>query len=155
MLLEPDNVHWRIINDGVMGGRSSSDFTIDDSCLSFHGELSTENNGGFVSLLGRLEKPVKGMAGFSLVVSGDGRRYQLRLRESDASGDFAWRALFACSNQQTKVIFETADFEPVMRGKPVIGATALEHTNIHYLGFMLTSRHPGPFRLNVHAIEIV
>ena len=40
---------WRAINDGVMGGRSSGKLSVTDSTLLFSGELSFENNGGFVS----------------------------------------------------------------------------------------------------------
>lgn len=40
---------WRAINDGVMGGRSTGQLSVTDSSLLFSGELSFENNGGFVS----------------------------------------------------------------------------------------------------------
>ena len=42
---------WIIVNDGVMGGLSSSRFTDSDSSFAtFNGELSLENNGGFASV---------------------------------------------------------------------------------------------------------
>ncbi len=41
---------WRAINDGVMGGISAGRMVGIDYGLSFEGELSLENNGGFASV---------------------------------------------------------------------------------------------------------
>ncbi len=47
---------WRIVNDGVMGGLSSSKAIVnDDNKIIFSGNVSLENNGGFASL----RSPVK------------------------------------------------------------------------------------------------
>ena len=47
---------WRIVNDGVMGGLSSSKVIVnDDNKIIFSGNVSLENNGGFASL----RSPVK------------------------------------------------------------------------------------------------
>lgn len=45
-----DGKDWYIVNDGVMGGRSSSKVKVDKNSLVFKGEVSLENNGGFASL---------------------------------------------------------------------------------------------------------
>jgi monofunctional biosynthetic peptidoglycan transglycosylase len=153
MRLELEQLDWRIVNDGVMGGLSKSRLDIHDDHLCFRGELSTENRGGFVSVLGRLEQPLSDLTGFELVVSGDGRRYQLRLRESESARDVAWRAYFNTRNRQSRVGIELDEFNPVMRGQPAIGARPLALTPVRYLGFMLTSRRPGPFELKIHSLE--
>jgi len=41
---------WRIVNDDVMGGRSTSTGSINDDALYFSGYVSLENNGGFASV---------------------------------------------------------------------------------------------------------
>jgi hypothetical protein len=42
---------WRIVNDGVMGGLSTSNVRInDEGKISFSGNVSLDNNGGFASL---------------------------------------------------------------------------------------------------------
>jgi NADH dehydrogenase [ubiquinone] 1 alpha subcomplex assembly factor 1 len=46
---------WRIVNDGVMGGLSSSKAIVEDDKIIFSGNVSLENNGGFASL----RSPVK------------------------------------------------------------------------------------------------
>ena len=38
---------WRIVNDGVMGGLSSSKAIVKDDKIIFNGNVSLENNGGF------------------------------------------------------------------------------------------------------------
>ena len=49
MVLEMNPGSWQIVNDGVMGGISSSRMVEADGVLNFEGELSLENNGGFAS----------------------------------------------------------------------------------------------------------
>lgn len=94
MQLEPARVDWRIINDGVMGGLSSSAFSLDNQGLHFRGSLSIANGGGFASIRGGLSAPLDHFAGIRISLTGDGRHYQLRLRETGDSGDIAWRASF-------------------------------------------------------------
>jgi monofunctional biosynthetic peptidoglycan transglycosylase len=146
-------LHWRIINDGVMGGCSRSRLDVHEDHLFFHGELSTENRGGFVSVLARMDRPLQELTGFRLEASGDGRRYQLRLRESDSTRDVAWRAFFHAGSRPSHIAIDIGEFHPVMRGQPAIGARPLESTPVRYLGFMLTSRRPGSFELKVHSLE--
>lgn len=58
--------NWQIVNDGVMGGRSSSRLTISgDGTASFLGDLSLENNGGFASVRSRPAKLVSTPMSFS------------------------------------------------------------------------------------------
>jgi monofunctional biosynthetic peptidoglycan transglycosylase len=155
--MQPDlrKLPWQVVNDTVMGGLSRSEFMCDKPELRFSGELSLENSGGFASIISRLDAPLEDFAGLRLTVSGDGRCYQMRLRETGSSRDVAWRAFFSTSDEKTEVLLAPDDFEPVMRGEPAFGAKPLEHTAIHFIGFMLTSQRPGPFRLVVHALNIV
>ena len=75
---------WRIVNDGVMGGLSSSKATLSDSgIIQFSGIVSLENNGGFASL----RSPVKNYdfekySGIEIRIKGDGQRYSLSMKET-------------------------------------------------------------------------
>ena len=53
-LMKTEN-QWRIVNDDVMGGLSSSKVIVKDDKITFSGNVSFENNGGFASL----RSPVK------------------------------------------------------------------------------------------------
>jgi NADH dehydrogenase [ubiquinone] 1 alpha subcomplex assembly factor 1 len=155
MRLDPGQIEWQVINDGVMGGRSRSSVRVDQEGLHFHGTLSTAFGGGFASIRGRLSRPLGPFVAFRLALHGDGRRYQLRLRESAHSEDVAWRAFFDTSGAQQTLILAARDFEPVIRGRRVEALPGLNDRELRYIGFMLTSEQEGEFGLSVQTIETV
>jgi len=75
---------WRIVNDGVMGGLSSSNVSVnEDNKIVFKGNISLENNGGFASL----RSPVKNYnfekySGIEIRMKGDGKRYSISMKET-------------------------------------------------------------------------
>ena len=65
---------WQIVNDGVMGGRSSSRVEGTGEGIRFSGNLSLANNGGFASMRSRpKELSLKSSDTIVLRVRGDGR----------------------------------------------------------------------------------
>ncbi|HMB59291.1 MAG TPA: CIA30 family protein [Xanthomonadales bacterium] len=153
MQLELDAERWHVINDRVMGGRSRSEVRKLQPSLIFSGELSLENNGGFASARCRFQDDFDGITGFRLDVRGDGRDYQFRLRESEASGAVAWRADFPSDGSRQVIDLPLEAFRPVIRGRRVSSAGELRPSSIRLLGFMLADRQSGPFTLEVHSIE--
>ena len=153
MLLDLEPSRWRVINDGVMGGLSRSEVLACEQGLLFRGNLSLENNGGFASMRCRFAGNFTGTAGFHLTLKGDGRKYQFRLRADESSDGIAWRAEFDTDGTLQSVEIGLCEFVPVIRGRKVGTAGALEAANIHLLGFMLADRQAGHFRLEVHGIE--
>ena len=96
---EGETARWRTLLDGVMGGRSSGEFTVADGRMTFTGVLNT-NGGGFSSVRrpGRdLRLGQAGEQGIRLRVRGDGRTYTLRLRQPTERRRFAasYRAKFS------------------------------------------------------------
>lgn len=154
MQLELTMLDWKAINDGVMGGLSNSRPSITEGALRFEGALSLENNGGFASIRAVLPTPVHQLETVRLSVSGDGRRYQVRLREDSDSQGVAWRAFFRPGREQETIELRPGDFQPVIRGEPVIGARPLQQCHLQHIGFMLADRQPGPFTLDVHTLEL-
>ena len=81
---------WRLITDGVMGGVSSGTLDLGEregrSCLRLQGEVSLQNNGGFIQAA--LELAPSGVldasawAGVELDVYGDGEAYNVHLKTS-------------------------------------------------------------------------
>ena len=56
---------WYIVNDGVMGGLSKGEFSIENKLAVFKGEVSTDNNGGFTMIQNRFKTIVtKNFKGF-------------------------------------------------------------------------------------------
>ena len=55
--INSDIQNWNVVDDTVMGGRSSSQFSLNPEGFGvFEGVVSIENNGGFSSLRYRLKK---------------------------------------------------------------------------------------------------
>jgi len=81
---------WRLITDGVMGGVSRGTLNPDTvagrSCLHLQGEVSLQNNGGFIQAAldlapsGVLDASV--WAGVELDVHGNGEAYSVHLKTS-------------------------------------------------------------------------
>ena len=158
MLLELVPERWQVINDGVMGGRSSSEVIANQTeplsqGLLFRGQISLENNGGFASARCRFTQGFAGTDGFRLTVRGDGRSYQFRLRADEHPGSIAWQAVFPTDGSQQVIDLSLTAFEPVFRGRKVEHAGELKPAEMYLLGFMLADRQPGPFALEVHSIE--
>jgi hypothetical protein len=112
---------WRVVTDGVMGGRSSATLAPDRvggrPCLRLQGEVSLENNGGFVQAAldlvpaGTLD--ARAYRGIELDVYGNGEAYGLHLRTADTQIVWqAYRASFRAAPLWQTVRLPFADFHP-------------------------------------------
>ena len=148
---------WQAVNDGVMGGVSDGRFTVtDDDTLEFFGTLSLENNGGFASV--RTKPTELGIrAGDTLVlrVKGDGREYVLNLYTKSRRMAFSYRAqLPTTKDEWTEVRVPLEEFIPTSFGRRVQGMGPVEPDQINGLGFMLSDKKPGKFRLQVEWVKV-
>jgi Complex I intermediate-associated protein 30 (CIA30) len=83
--------HWRLVTDQVMGGVSTGDLILDyykgRDCLGMRGNVSTDNNGGFVQIALDLTKDgpydASDYDGLELIVSGNDEHYNVHLRTTD------------------------------------------------------------------------
>jgi NADH dehydrogenase [ubiquinone] 1 alpha subcomplex assembly factor 1 len=148
---------WQAVNDGVMGGVSDGRFKITDGkTLEFFGTLSLENNGGFASV--RTRPGELGLSdGDDLVVrvKGDGREYVLNLYTKSRRTAFSYRApLPTTKDEWTVVAIPLEDFIPTSFGRQVQGMGPVEPEQITSIGFMLSDKKPGKFRLNVGWVKV-
>ena len=148
---------WQAVNDGVMGGVSDGRFRITpDKTMEFSGRLSLENNGGFASVR---TKPVDFdiKSGDTLVVrvKGDGREYVLNLYTKSRRMAFSYRApLPTTRDEWTEVSVPLGEFIPTAFGNRVKGMGPVEPDQINSLGFMLSDKKSGPFKLEVDWVKI-
>jgi monofunctional biosynthetic peptidoglycan transglycosylase len=149
MDLEP----WRAINDGVMGGVSVGRMVAADKGLRFEGDLSLENNGGFASVRRPVDADLSASTGVRLRLRGDERTYQFRLRLDTRRDGVAWRAEFPTTGEWQTVELAFDEFTPVFRGRRVPEAGPAVPADIRQIGFMLADKTPGPFVLEIEAIE--
>jgi monofunctional biosynthetic peptidoglycan transglycosylase len=147
---------WRIVNDDVMGGVSTSRFRItDEGTLLFSGEISLDNNGGFASLrsLPRALDLAGGDA-LHLRVRGDGRDYFVNLYVPRSRTAFSFRADMKTEpGQWTELHIPMQRFEARWFGRPA--DDALQPERVHSLGFMLSDGVPGSFELEVEWVRVV
>ena len=147
---------WQAVNDGVMGGVSDGRFRITaDKTLEFFGTLSLENNGGFASVRTR-PMDLDMRSGDSLVVrlKGDGREYVLNLYTKSRQMAFSYRTpLPTVKDEWSEVRVPLRDFIPTAFGRRVEGMGPIEPAQISGLGFMLSDKKPGAFKLEVEWVK--
>lgn len=152
------DLDWRVVNDTVMGGVSRSTVTMKPT-MRFTGALSLEQNGGFVSVRTRpAALPLGDARALRVTLRGDGRVYDLTLRRADVplrAGSY--RVQIPTRAEATTVEVPLSDFRPTSFGRPVPGAPALDAglDRVVSIGFLLADGRPGPFELEVLAIEAV
>jgi hypothetical protein len=120
--------NWRLVTDGVMGGRSDGHLarrTIDGRpalCLS--GTVSLANDGGFIQAAldlasaGTLDAAA--WSGIRLLVRGNGEDYNLHLKTTDIQRPWqSYRAGFRAPPQWSEVRLAFADFVPHRTDAPL------------------------------------
>ena len=79
---------WQLVTDNVMGGLSSGQLTLDTykgrKCLRMRGDVTTENNGGFVQIALSLSQQgvfdASGYTGVEIEVAGNNESYNIHFR---------------------------------------------------------------------------
>lgn len=151
-----DASRWRVIDDGVMGGRSQGNWAQRDGVGLFSGTLSLESSGGFSSVRSEgLLVSCTGTTAFRIRVKGDGRTYQFRVRSSTAFDGASYRLAFdtkAGEWQEIDLPFEA--FEASFRGRVLDDYPALLGEKVVTVGFLLADKKPGAFQLEVDWIKV-
>jgi len=149
--------NWSVQNDTVMGGVSESSSTWVDKQLVFSGNLSLENNGGFVSCFGpvdeKLPNLMNGSTAIRIRATGDGKTYLFQLRGNDGT-NYVQR--FTSTKEKDQVyVLPLSDFTAVdWRLEEIADAPAIETSNIYQMGIYLVDKQTGPFRIAITSIDI-
>ena len=152
---KPSSLNWNIVNDTVMGGRSSSRWISKSSSpCSFEGYLSLENNGGFASVRCDLNNEnLTKTEGIFIRVKGDGRKYQFRIR-SQASRWANYSHEFKTVRNKIKTFYlPFKDFEPSWRGRSLNNLPVLKGKDVRGIGFLLGDKIQGKFKLEILSIS--
>ena len=143
-------LNWKVVNDTVMGGRSSSRWTSNSSAFIFEGNLSLENNGGFASIRCELKNnDLSNEDGIYLKVKGDGRKYQFRIQSKVSR----W-ANYSNEFKTKKDLVQTfylpfKDFKPSWRGRRLNNLPTLKGEDVVGIGFLLGDKIQGKFKLEI------
>lgn len=134
---------WRAIADTVMGGVSAAQLTMREMdgrhCLCLTGQVSLENNGGFVQASLDLNNngllDATAYAGVEIQVLGNGERYNLHLRTDDTRIVWqSYRAGFDTSPSWKTVRLPFDSFQPHRIDKP------LDKSKLRRLGVVAIDR---------------
>lgn len=141
---------FRVVNDDVMGGVSTSRLGTAPGAMLFDGTVSLENNGGFASFRGPARFPV-GSGVLLLTVRGDGRRYKLTLKLDDSPGTAQYQAAFVAPPEWQTLRFKSDDFAASFRGRAV-AAPAVRFADMQYVGLLISDQQAGAFTIEVKGI---
>jgi hypothetical protein len=153
---EKDAVRWSIVNDGVMGGRSTSRIEVTDrNTALFTGFVSLENNGGFASTRAALQSnALSGFDGVTVRMKGDGRGYQLRFRMDGGGDGVAYQMEFETDpGEWTEIDLPFEGFQPTFRGFVPRGAGPLDSARIRQMGILIGDKKEGSFTLEVDWVK--
>lgn len=147
---------WQIVNDGVMGGRSSSRVEPGpDGTMNFSGVLSLANNGGFASTRSRGSN-LGLQQGDTVVlkVKGDGRKYTFNAYVPRRRMAFSYRAEFKTDKGKwIEVRIPLDQLVATSFGRVVRGAS-LNPTEVNSVGILLGDKKPGGFELLIKSIRV-
>jgi hypothetical protein len=146
---------WRAIHDVVMGGISSGgiEATTEGSML-FKGVVSLENSGGFASIRSGSRKwDLSACDGIVIRFRGDGKRYKLNLKTDSSFDGIMYRVSFETAEGEWRELrFPFTEFSATFRGRSVPDAPPLDPARIASVGFLISDKQEGPFRLELGSI---
>lgn len=143
---------WQVVNDGVMGGKSQATFGLtDEGTALFKGEISLENNGGFSSVRYDMDKTeLNDFSRIAVKLKGDGKRYQLRIRENQ--GDyFSYIAYFQTSGEWETIEVSMETMYPSFRGRK-LNRPDFNGNTIVELTFLIGNKKQESFALELDKI---
>lgn len=111
---------WSYVADRVMGGVSQGEVAFLDGMIRLTGQVSTDNNGGFIQVRRDLDDTLpSGTTGLRLSVRGNGETYYVFLRTQGLSRVWhSYRHAFVAGPDWTEVTLLLEDFAPSHDGMP-------------------------------------
>jgi NADH dehydrogenase [ubiquinone] 1 alpha subcomplex assembly factor 1 len=151
--LQANNTTWYVINDGVMGGVSSSTAKIVAGNLEFAGRVRLENNGGFASI--RTNSGQYNLGSFSsltLRVRGDGKKYGFQIGTNTARGILYRFEFETRAEQWTEINVPFKNLQATRFGQ-VLPRPAFNSSNIEHFGFIIGNKKAEDFKLELDWIR--
>ena len=145
---------WRIVNDGVMGGLSSSKALVKDDRIIFTGNVSLENNGGFASL----RSPVKEynfekFSGIEIKLKGDGKRYSFSIKETTYFNGYFYTSSFETKKDEWIVVqIPFNQLKLYYFGKETNSSKKIPLNNIKEISLLIGDKQAGEFKAEIDYI---
>ena len=151
---DKDIRQWQVVDDVVMGGRSSGSFEVNrDGHGVFSGRVSLENNGGFSSVRYRFKRiSTIGHTKVVLRLKGDGKSYQFRMK-AHASDYYSYIYTFNTSREWETIEIPLADMYPAFRGR-ILDIGNFDQDGIEEIGFLIGNKKAENFTLLIDSISL-
>ena len=149
-----DIQNWMIVDDVVMGGKSSGHFKLNAEGFGvFEGTVSLDNNGGFSSVRYRFPKiQTKGHSKIVLKLKGDQKQYQCRIKAN--SGEYySYVAPFSTSGDWQNIEIPLKEMYPSFRGRR-LNQPNFSHDYIEEIAFLIGNKKNEDFKLVLAKIEL-
>jgi len=145
---------WFVVNDGVMGGRSQSTFTLNaDGKGLFQGKVSLENNSGFVAVHYRFNPTDTGNSTTLVIgLKGDGKKYQARIYPT-TSDSYSYIAYFNTSGEWQSIEIPLKSMYPSFRGRKLDKPNFSEST-MEEIAILIGNKKAEPFQLEINKLEL-
>jgi hypothetical protein len=151
----PTTNNWNVVDDIVMGGRSSGTFTLSQEGYGqFSGKISLENNGGFSSIKYDIQTvAVKPNSIIRIRLKGDGNAYQFRVKDKRRHS-YSYITTFDTTGEWQTLEFTLADFYPTFRGRKV-DLPNFDGDTIEELRFLIGNKKPQLFQLLIETVVVI
>lgn len=146
--------NWRIINDAVMGGKSSSSFTKSaEGYAVFQGKVFLENNGGFCSVRYQFDMTsVEDFSGLAVTLKGDGKMYQFRIK-ANTRDYHSYISYINTSGDWQEIEIPLHKMYPTWRGME-LDMPDFNHSQIEEIGILIGNKKAESFELYIEKIEL-
>jgi len=147
-----DSSSWFLLLDGVMGGKSTGNLVKNEHTITFTGETSLQNNGGFSSIQSSIHPFVmNGMNSIRVKLKGDGREWILAGRKfmTPTADDYWFK--FKTTGDWQEVQVPINKMKRRVYGFPMIGSIAPDQ--LKGLSFYIYDKNAGPFSLEVESLH--
>jgi len=145
---------WQVVNDGVMGGLSQGQFSLNESGHGyFRGKVSLANKGGFSSVRNRFKTiGVKSFSKVKIRLKGDGKAYQFRVKAT-ADQRYSYIGGFATSGDWEIVTIAFSHMYPAFRGRLLDMANYSGETMTE-IAFLIGNKKEETFALEIDYIQL-
>jgi len=145
---------WRVINDGVMGGKSEGFLNPTNNGVFFYGTVSLENNGGFTSF--QTEYSSYDLSAFEEVeirYRSTGIQIALQINHHHRYYKPKHKVILPNTDEWSTITIPLADFQQYQMGKPT-GKTLDRKVldEIVRIGFITQEKKAGKFRFEVSEV---
>ena len=152
---DSNTMDWKIIDDVVMGGKSSGSFFINENGHGvFEGTVSLENNGGFSSI--RYEKSFRiplNQQKISIRLKGDSKSYQFRIKQNRNSWESYVYNFDTTGNWQV-IEIPLKEMYPSFRGRR-LNKRNFDFDSISEMGFLISNKKNENFKLVIDRLELL